>query len=81
MDGISPAWFQSAFGVTINVSIPEKEYPQVCFDYIHGNPVKDGLVKLPEQWEFSSARDYAGVRNGKLINKIRVIEFGLKYFP
>jgi putative transposase len=80
MDGISPSWFQSAFGALINVSFPEKEYPQVCFDYIHGNPVKDGLVKQPEEWEFSSARDYAGLRNGKLINKNRVKEFGLEYF-
>ena len=80
MDGISPAWFQSAFGAIINVSFPEKEYPQVCFDYIHGNSVKDKLVKQPEEWEFSSARDFAGLRNGKLINKNRVIEFGLEYF-
>lgn len=80
MDGISSAWFQSGFGAIINVSYPEKEYPQVCFNYIHGNPVKDGLVKLPEDWEFSSARDYAGVRKGRLINKNRVKEFGLEYF-
>ena len=80
MNGISPAWFETAFGAIINVSIPEKEYPQVCFNYIHGNPVKDGLVKLPEEWEFCSARDYAGVRNGRLINKNRVKEFGLEYF-
>jgi len=80
MDGISPAWFQSAFGAIINVSFPEKEYPQVCFDYIHSNPVKDGLVMLPEEWEFSSARDYAGVRNGRLVNKNRAKEYGLKYF-
>jgi len=80
MNGISKAWFDSAYGAIMNVSIPEKEYPQVCFNYIHGNPVKDRLVKLPEEWEYSSARDYAGLRNGKLINKNRVKEFGLKYF-
>ncbi len=78
-EGLSPTWFQSSFGAIINVAIPEKEYPQVCFDYIHGNPVKDGLVKAPEEWEFSSARDYAGLRNGKLINKEQAREFGLVY--
>lgn len=78
MQDISPAWFQTAFGTVINVSYSEKEYPQVCFNYIHGNPVKDGLVKAAEDWEFSSARDYAGLRNGKLINKERTIEFGLE---
>ncbi len=28
-------------------------------DYIHRNPVKGGLVDNPEDWEWSSARDYA----------------------
>lgn len=79
-EGISPAWFHTAFGTLINVSDPEKEYPQVCFNYIHGNPLKDGLVKAIEDWEYSSARDYAGLRKGKLINKERTNEFGLKYF-
>ncbi|MDO9612952.1 MAG: hypothetical protein Q7J86_00310 [Bacteroidota bacterium] len=79
MEGISPAWFQSNFGAIINISDPAKEYPQVCFDYIHANPVKDGFVKIQEEWEFSSARDYAGLRNGKLINKDRAKEFGLVY--
>jgi len=27
-------------------------------DYIHYNPVKRGLVDLPEQWRYSSARNY-----------------------
>jgi putative transposase len=46
MEGISPAWFQSNFGAIINISDPAKEYPQICFDYIHANPVKDGFVKI-----------------------------------
>ncbi len=53
----------------INIAIPEKQYPQVCFNYIHENPVKANLVKNIVDWEFSSARDYFGFRNGKLINK------------
>lgn len=28
-------------------------------DYIHQNPVKDGLVEFPEDYVFSSARNYA----------------------
>jgi len=27
-------------------------------NYIHNNPVKAGLVENPEDWEFSSARNY-----------------------
>jgi putative transposase len=30
-------------------------------DYIHYNPVKAGLVELPEHWKYSSASNYAGL--------------------
>ena len=33
--------------------------------YLHQNPVKAGLVEEPEQWYYSSARDYAG-QKGRL---------------
>ena len=57
-------------GVTkVNISHPENKYPQICFEYIHQNPVKARLVKNSEQWEFSSAIDYKNMRNGNLINK------------
>ena len=29
-------------------------------EYIHNNPVKRGYVDKPEQWRYSSARDYSG---------------------
>ena len=32
-------------------------------DYIHNNPVKDKVVALPEDYYFSSARNYAGLEN------------------
>ena len=32
-------------------------------DYIHNNPVKDKIVTLPEDYYFSSARNYAGLEN------------------
>lgn len=31
-------------------------------DYIHSNPVRRGLVKRPEDWHWSSAGWYAGIR-------------------
>jgi putative transposase len=52
----------------INISHYENQYPQICFNYIHQNPVKARLVKKAVNWEFSSARDYAGLRNGHFIN-------------
>ena len=68
-NGVKPS-FYSVDGVPqIDMQLPEKQYPQLCFDYIHQNPVKAGLVKNTIDWEFSSAQDYAGIRNGKLINQ------------
>jgi len=75
--GITPAYFNTAFGTVMNRHILEEEYPQVCFNYIHDNPVTSKLVKHAEDWTFSSYRDYCGKRNGQLINKERAREFGL----
>lgn len=36
--------------------------------YIHANPVKDGLVHLPEEWEFSNYREWMNLRAGTLVN-------------
>ena len=47
----------------------DANYPFICFNYIHQNPMKAGLVKRMEDWEFSSFRDYAGLRNGTLCNR------------
>ncbi len=33
------------------------------------NPVWAKLVSKPEEWEFSSAKDYLGYRNNNLISK------------
>jgi hypothetical protein len=34
--------------------------------YIHLNPVKAGFVERPEDWEFSSYREYVDLRQGTL---------------
>ena len=75
-DGITPL-FYNVNGITqINILKPaEEQYPQVCFDYIHQNPVNGKLAKSATDWEFSSAKDYAGMRNGKLINRKVAGEF------
>jgi len=75
--GIEPS-FISKSGITkINITQPEKQYPKVCFDYIHNNPTKAKLVKNNTDWEFSSAIDYTNRRKGKLINKTLAKEYGL----
>ena len=74
---ITPSFYNTAYGTLINIPDPQKEYPQICFNYIHNNPVKAGLVKSAADWEFSSYQDVCGMRNGKLINRERINEFGL----
>ena len=52
-----------------------QDYCVNCFHYIHQNPVKTKLVNRMEDWEYSSFKDYAGLRNGSLCNK----ELAVKY--
>ncbi|MFV0590578.1 MAG: hypothetical protein ACK5M7_04265 [Draconibacterium sp.] len=74
-DGLTPSFFNTASGTQINIINPEKEYPEVCFHYIHQNPVVARLVKSATDWEYSSALDYAGLRKGRLVNKEVAKEF------
>jgi putative transposase len=44
----------------------KEEYALNCFHYIHNNPVTARIVKNATDWTYSSAKDYAQVRNGTL---------------
>jgi len=44
-------------------------YGYICLHYIHQNPMKAGLVKRMEDWEYSSFNDYCGNRNETICNK------------
>jgi len=37
--------------------------------YIHGNPVKDGIVADISQWPYSNYLEWIGERDGKLVDK------------
>ena len=65
--GLQPNFWKSK--IAIFNMLPENQYPQVCFNYIHNNPVKAGLVEKDTDWEFSSARDYSDLRYNGIINK------------
>jgi putative transposase len=41
---------------------------QLC-RYIHGNPVKDCLVKDPADWPYSNYLEWMGQRNGTLVDR------------
>jgi REP element-mobilizing transposase RayT len=49
-----------------SIHIDKDEYLLHLSRYLHMNPVTAGLVVQPEEWEFSSCRDYIGLRNGRL---------------
>jgi len=75
--GITPSYINTNAGTLINIDNPERQYPQVCFNYIHLNPVSANLVKQEIDWEFSSALDFANIRSGKLVNKEIAKEYAL----
>ena len=46
--------------------------------YIHANPVKDGLIALPEDWIYSNYLEWLGQREGMLVDREFIQEhFGL----
>lgn len=51
------------------------DYGLTCFNYIHQNPYSAKLVDKIEDWEFSSFKDYAGMRNGTLCNQIEAQKY------
>ena len=53
----------------LNLEKNNSKFLENCFHYIHQNPLRAGLCKTLDGWEFSSFQDYAQIRNGKLINK------------
>jgi REP element-mobilizing transposase RayT len=46
-----------------------QDYYFNCLHYIHQNPLRACIVNQLEDWEFSSFKDYAGLRKGTLCNK------------
>ncbi|MDD4383980.1 MAG: hypothetical protein PHD06_02245 [Bacteroidales bacterium] len=75
---ITRAWFVAQGVTSINIQEPQRQYPNICFNYINLNPVKHGLVKHCESWDFSSYREINRTTKPFLINRDRISEFGLK---
>jgi putative transposase len=48
-------------------------YAEVCFHYIHQNPLKAGLVNKLEDWNFSSFKEYLYDKN-ELCNKMMAFQ-------
>ena len=65
--------FEDSFHIKI---IQETSHLLHLCRYIHGNPVKDGFVSDPSDWEYSNYREFIGTRNGSLFDP----EFFTEYF-
>ena len=48
--------------------VSSSDYRQICFHYIHQNPIKAKLTEKMEDWPYSSFPDYIGKRKGTLCN-------------
>ena len=64
-EGIYGSLFQQA---TKAKQIKSNDYLLNCFNYIHRNPLKDGLVKQLKHWQHSSFPFYIGKSASPLIN-------------
>ncbi|MGN6355072.1 MAG: hypothetical protein ACTHLB_16900 [Parafilimonas sp.] len=51
------------------------DYARNIFHYIHQNPLRAKLVTDLRNWEYSSYKDYIGLRKGTLINKELAVRF------
>jgi len=61
--------FEGRFKLTC---VEKWEYLIILARYIHRNPVKAGLVAKPEDWVYSNYREWIGLRDGGLVDKIFV---------
>lgn len=57
-------FWQQGGGYDRNITEPTTLVAAI--EYIHNNPVRRGLVAIPTDWEWSSARWHAGYRDGTL---------------
>ncbi|MGQ1786554.1 transposase [Saccharicrinis sp. GN24d3] len=78
-DGVAKNWYMINGVTVIKVETPERQYPQICYRYILNNPVAARLVTRAQDWEFSSARDVMGLREGTLIDREVIKEYGLTF--
>lgn len=61
---VAHRFWQRGGGFDLNLWTPDKIWEHI--DYIHANPVTRGLCLKPEDWWWSSATDFMGIRTGPL---------------
>ena len=61
---VTARFWQRGGGFDRNLVEPADVWEKI--DYTNDNPVKRGLCARPEDWQWSSARDYLGIAQGPL---------------
>ena len=69
-NGFHPELWMSEKAETKDYTFADgNNYATTCFHYIHDNAVAANLARKPEDYIYSSARDYGGLRKGTLCNQ------------
>jgi REP element-mobilizing transposase RayT len=55
------------------VALKSPKWIRQKIEYIHANPVRKGFVELPEQWKYSSARNW-------ILDDDQIIKIDKEYF-
>ena len=79
---LKPGWEPEDESLDLGSFFFGSPYLVTCFHYIHNNfPSNCGFTQASD-WEFSSAREYVGLRNGTLCNlSLGRAILGLEDFP
>lgn len=79
---LKPGWEPEDNALDLGSFFFGSPYLATCFHYIHNNfPSNRGFIQATD-WEYSSAREYAGLRNGTLCNlSLGRAILGLEDFP
>ena len=56
--------------------ISTQKFLEQKLDYIHNNPIKEGIVELPEEYFYSSARNYADMES---VLKVEILSRSWKF--
>ncbi len=63
--------FQGRYKIKL---VPENNYLLHLSSYIHLNPVQASIRYRPEDWRFSSYRDYIGLRKKSIVNPSIILD-------
>jgi putative transposase len=66
---LKPSWYKLMGATKINSWNDKSDYPQICANYIHLNPVNSGIVVNTADWQWSSYHEiYSKKANIELVN-------------